>query len=115
MDNSEILRERLVDNLSQIPNVTVVGEAINVAMSQEVISDLEFDLAIYDIKMPNGSGIGLIKDTKKKYPPTKVIMMTNYSVGSYKDKCLEAGADYFFDKSDLDEMIILIKQLSKEE
>ena len=114
-DDSDILRERLVDNLSQLPNVNVVGEAKDVAMAQEAINDLEFDLAIYDIKMPNGSGIELIRDTKKKYPPTKVIMMTNYSIGSYKDKCLGAGADYFFDKSDLDEMITLIEQLSKEE
>ena len=112
-DDSEILRERLVENLSQLPNVSVVGEAKNVAMTKEAIENIEFDLAIYDIKMPNGSGISLIKDTKKKQPLTKVIMMTNYSIGSYKDKCFEAGADYFFDKSDLDKMIILVEQLSQ--
>lgn len=114
-DDSEILRERLVENLSQLPNVSVVGEVGDVAKARDAIDNMEFDLAIYDIKMPNGSGIGLIKDTKKKHPLTRVIMMTNYSIGSYRDKCLEAGADYFFDKSDLDKMITLIKQLSTEE
>ena len=111
-DDSEILRERLVDNLSQIPNVSVVGEAKDVAMAKEAIEKIEFDLAIYDIKMPNGSGISLIKDTKKKLPQTKIIMMTNYSIGNYKNKCLEAGADYFFNKTDLDKMITLVEQLS---
>lgn len=111
-DDSEILRERLVENLSQIPNVSVVGEVGDVAKARDAIESIEFDLAIYDIKMPNGSGIGLIKDTKKKQPPTKVIMMTNYSIGNYKNKCLDAGADYFFDKADLDKMITLVEQLS---
>ena len=41
--------------------------------------------------------------------------MTNYSIGDYKERSLEAGANYFFDKSDLDEMITLIEQLSKKE
>ena len=80
-----------------------------------MIDEIEFDLGIYDIVMPNGSGIELISDTKKKYPSAKVIMMTNYSISSYKDKCMKAGADYFFDKTDLDKMITMIKQLSTEE
>lgn len=104
-----------MENLSLLPNVTVVGEANDVVTAQKAINDLEFDLAIYDIRMPNGSGIRLIGNTKKKQPTPKVIMMTNYSIGHYKDKCLGAGADYFFDKADLDKMMTLIEQLSKEE
>lgn len=114
-DDSEILRERLVENLSRFQNVNVVGEAKDVAAAKQLINEIEFDLAIYDIKMPNGSGIDLMRVTKKKYPTTKVIMMSNYSISSYKNECLEAEADYFFHKSDLDKMITLIEQLSNEE
>ena len=114
-DDSDILRERLVENLSQLPNVKGVGEAKDVAAAKQLIDEIEFDLAIYDIKMPNGSGIELISYTKKKYPSTKVIMITNYSTDQYRDKCIEEGADYFFDKSDLDKMLLLIKRLSEEE
>ncbi len=114
-DDSDILRERLVDNLSQFQNVNVVGEANDISTVKRIINEIEFDLAIYDIKMPNGSGIDLMMDTKKNYPAAKIIMMSNYSISSYKNECFKAGADYFFDKSDLDEMIILIKKLSEEE
>lgn len=112
-DDSEILRARLVENLSQFKNVNVVGEAIDIATAKQLINEIEFDLAIYDIKMPNGSGIDLVRLTKKKYPTTKVIMMSNYSISCYNDECSEVGADYFFEKADLDEMILLIEQLSK--
>ena len=114
-DDSELLRELLVNKLSQLPNVGIVGEAKDVAFAKQLIDEIEFDLAIYDIKMPNGSGIDLMRYTKEKYPFIKIIMMTNYSIGDYKKKSLEAGADYFFNKSDLDEMITLIDQLSTEE
>ena len=114
-DDSELLRELLVNKLSQLPNVKIVGEAEDVATAKQLINETVFELAIYDIKMPNGSGIDLMKYTKEKYPSTKVIMMTNFSVGNYKKKSLEAGADYFFDKSDLDKMITLIEQLSEKE
>ena len=112
-DDSAILREMLVDKLSQLPKVDLVGEANDIAAAKQLITETVFDLAIYDIKMPNGSGIELMRVTKKLYPSTKVIMMTNYSVGDYKKKSLDAGADYFFDKSDLDEMMKLIENLSK--
>lgn len=112
-DDSEILRELLVEKLSQLPNVNIVGEAKDVATAMQMIDEIEFHLAIYDIHMPNGSGIDLMKFTKKKYPTTKIIMMTNYSIGDYKKRSLEAGANYFFDKSDLNAMIILIENLSK--
>lgn len=114
-DDSEILRELLVEKLSQLPNVNIVGEAKDVATAMQMIDRIEFNLAIYDIHMPNGSGIDLMKFTKKKYPTTKIIMMTNYSIGDYKKRSLEAGANYFFDKSDMDDMITLIDQLSIKE
>ncbi|MCH7819748.1 MAG: response regulator transcription factor [Candidatus Marinimicrobia bacterium] len=114
-DDSEILRERLVENLSQLPNVNVVGEAKDVTTAKQLIDEIEFDIALYDIKMPNGSGIELIEHTKMKNPSAKIIMMTNYSIDSYKNKCLEEGADYFFDKSNLDEALLLIEKLSVDE
>ena len=64
-DDSDILRERLVEYLSQIRNVHVVSEANDVATAKQMINEIEFDLAIYDIKIPNGSGIDLMMDTKK--------------------------------------------------
>ena len=64
--------------------------------------------------MPNGIGLELIKYTKKFNPLADVIMMTNYSTIDYEDKCLKAGADYFFRKSDLDEMLLMIEQFAEE-
>ena len=96
-------------------NVIVVGEANDIGTAKEEISKLEFEHAIYDVVMPNGIGIELLEYTKMIKPSAKVTMMTNYTAADYEKKCLRAGADYFFSKSDLDEMLLMIERLSKEE
>jgi len=103
-----------VEYLTQIENVNVVGEASDIITAKEEISKLDFDLAIFDIVMPNGIGIELIKHTKKINPLADVILMTNYSTIDYKDICLKEGADYFYRKSNLDEMLLMIEQLAGE-
>jgi DNA-binding NarL/FixJ family response regulator len=54
---------------------------------------------IIDIKMPKGTGIDVLKSVKSQNPQTVVIILTNYPYPQYLEKCMEEGADYFFDKS----------------
>jgi DNA-binding NarL/FixJ family response regulator len=49
--------------------------------------------------MPKGSGADVLSDLKKLNPTPKVIMLTNYPHPENRKKCMDGGADYFFDKS----------------
>jgi len=49
--------------------------------------------------MPGGGGIEVLEEINKKNLPVKKIVISNYPYFQYKKKCLELGADYFFDKS----------------
>jgi DNA-binding response OmpR family regulator len=49
--------------------------------------------------MPKGSGADVLLDIKKLNPTPMVIMLTNYPHPENRKKCMERGADYFFDKS----------------
>jgi DNA-binding NarL/FixJ family response regulator len=111
-DDSAVLRERLIEMLSEIPEVEIMGHAQDVPEAIACIKDLNPDVVILDIRMPGGSGIDVLQDIKKEKQSPMVIVLTNYPYPQYRKKCLGLGADYFFDKStEFDKVTELFKQL----
>lgn len=98
-DDSAIVRERLIEMLSGLKDVEVIGQAGGGVEALNSIRELKPDVAILDIQMPGGSGIDVLKNIKKEEPALLVIMFTNYPYPEYRKQCMVAGADFFFDKS----------------
>lgn len=98
-DDSLIVREHLVTMLDELAGIEIVGQAENVAKAINSIRDLKPDVVILDIRMPGGSGIDVLRNIKQDEVTPMVIILTNYPFPGYRQKCLEAGADYFLDKS----------------
>ena len=99
VDDSPLVRERLVVLLSEVEGVEVVGVADNAEEGISSIKTLNPDVAILDIRMPAGSGILVLEAVKREEDPPFIIMLTNYPYPQYRKKCMDAGADCFFDKS----------------
>lgn len=99
VDDSPIVRERLVAMISEIPNVDVVGEAELAFEAINRIQELNPDLVVLDISMPGGSGMHVLEAVRKFPSIPCIIMLTNFAHDQYRDKCRELGADFFFDKS----------------
>jgi DNA-binding NarL/FixJ family response regulator len=98
-DDSAVLCERLIEMLSDIPGIEIIGHARDVPGTIASIKKLNPDIVILDIRMPGGSGIDVLQDVKKEKQAPMVIILTNYPYPQYRKKCLGLGADYFFDKS----------------
>jgi len=98
-DDSAVLCERLIEMLSDIRDIEIVGHAQNVTEALTSIKKLNPDIVILDIRMPGGSGIDVLQEIKKDKHAPMVIILTNYPYPQYRKKCLGLGADYFFDKS----------------
>ena len=98
-DDSENVRRHLVDILSDLPQVDIIGETDTVASTIDAVDEMQPDVVILDINMPDGSGIDALKHIKRSCPQTKVIMLTNHANPFYQRACMRAGALYFFDKS----------------
>ena len=99
VDDSPLVRERLVSLLSEVEGVDVVGSADSADEGIKGISSSKPDVAVLDIRMPAGNGITVLERIKQQVSPPTVIMLTNYPYPQYRKKCMDAGADYFFDKS----------------
>jgi len=98
-DDSPLLRERLASLVSNLEDVALVGEASNASEAIEAIRRLKPDVVILDIRMPGGNGIRVLKAIKGHATAPTVIMLTAFPYPQYREKCLAAGADYFFDKT----------------
>lgn len=112
VDDSEIVRERLKDMLSEVPRVESIVEAKDKQEARELLGKLNPDVAVVDLVMPGGNGIDLLKEAKKRQNPPSLIVLTNHSYPQYRKKCMEAGADFFFDKSsEFDKVAEVLKHL----
>ena len=98
-DDSLIVREHLVTMLDELVGVEIVGQVENVAEAISGIRNLQPDVVILDIRMPDGSGIDVLENIKQNDSAVLVIVLTNYPFPVFREKCLQAGADFFLDKS----------------
>lgn len=99
VDDSGAVRERIKMLLSEVSTVDTIGEAENAREAIEHIRQQGPDVVILDIRMPGGNGIDVLREIKKRNRLPVIIMLTNFPYSQYRKRCMDAGADYFFDKS----------------
>jgi|GEM_PF-262245 len=113
VDDSAVIRQRLMRLLAEIKEVTVIGESGNAQEAIVAILKLKPDVVLLDIHLlDDGSGIQVLQAIKQSKPAPKVIILTNYPYPQYRQKCLEAGADFFFVKStEFDQVVPTLKKM----
>jgi CheY-like chemotaxis protein len=99
VDDSPVVRERLTALLSELPNIEVAGQADIAFEAIDSIRKLRPAVVVLDISMPGGSGMQVLEAIKRDRPWPMIIVLTNFANDHYRQKCVELGADYFFDKS----------------
>jgi DNA-binding NarL/FixJ family response regulator len=100
VDDSRLVRERLVAMLSEHPEIEIVGQAEDAFSALEAIPYLNPDVVILDIYMPgSATGLYVLERIGRERDAPTIIMLTNYSYEQYRKRCLAAGAAFFFDKS----------------
>lgn len=116
-DDSPIIRERLVTMLDEVAGTELVGQAATVVEAIQGIWELKPDVVVLDYRMPpeGSSGLDVLQAVKQDTTAAPlVIVLTQYPYPAYREKCLELGADYFFDKaSEFDKVPEVIGQLAR--
>ena len=116
VEDSSLLRERLIRTLTGIHGVQISGYADTAEDAIQSIRQTNPDTIILDIRLRQGTGFQVLQSVKVRGRPPIVIVLTNFAYQQYRTKYLDAGADYFFDKSnEFDQVItVLTQQLKKE-
>lgn len=101
VEDNETIARNLIDALEEIASVTVTDYS---ATQAEAISWLalhvgEWNLAIVDLFLQQGSGLGVLAGCRNRKPYQKVVVLTNYATDEIRRQALRLGADAVFDKS----------------
>ena len=114
VDDSELIRERLIDSLKRLKNIEIAGEAKNGVEALQMIKDKTPDFVIMDIRMPEMNGITVLEKMNELGLKSIVCIFTNYPYLQYKQKCFKIGANFFFDKNiNFQEVIDEVTKLSE--
>lgn len=108
VEDSATIRENLISTLEEIAPVKIVGFAETENEASRWLSDNNGDwqLAIIDLFLKEGSGLGVLKGCQNRNPDQKVVVLTNYATNDIRNRCAELGSDAVFDKSnELDELL----------
>lgn len=77
VDDSAVARRAVSEALSQDPEIEVVGSAPNGNVARERIKELDPEVLILDIEMPESNGFDLLKALRRDYPMVRTIMFSN--------------------------------------
>lgn len=98
VDDSLLFRKVLIDNLSQNPNIEVIGYAIDAFDAERKIPVLKPDVVTVDVEMPRLNGIDFVKKLLPNYP-VPVILVSSLNLNVFE--ALSAGAVDFVRKPDM--------------
>ena len=112
-DDSAVVRGKLKEALEEQGTIKVVGESGDAMQAITEISRLDPQVAIIDIRMPEGGGLPVLKDSKAQTPGRIAIILTSFPFPQYREVYLAAGADYFFDKTqDIQKLTDILVELA---
>jgi DNA-binding NarL/FixJ family response regulator len=98
-DDSDVIVQRLITMLAEIKGIEIADQAGTVAAASKAAASLRPDVVILDMHMPGGSGLDVLKSMKHDNVTSTVIVLTNFAYPQYRKRCLQNGAEFFFDKS----------------
>ncbi|MGE7438303.1 response regulator [Kitasatospora sp. NPDC001175] len=92
LDDHEVVRRGVHDLLSTEDDIVVVGEAGTVAEALTRIPATSPDVAILDVRLPDGNGVEVCREVRSHQPETRCLMLTSFSDDEALFDAIMAGA-----------------------
>ncbi|GHE78308.1 putative transcriptional regulator, LuxR family protein [Amycolatopsis deserti] len=92
VDDHEVVRRGVADLLEADRELRVVGEAATAAQAMARIPALRPDVAVLDVRLPDGNGIELCRELRSRIPELNVLILTSYTDEEAMLNAILAGA-----------------------
>jgi len=99
VDDVEMVRHRITELINELDRVGPITHAGTFEEGLQKLESVKPDLVLLDLSLPDKNGIELLRHISRKYPKTKVIVISNHANEYYKNLCSSLGALFFIDKS----------------
>lgn len=114
-EDNPTIRDNLVESLRELAAVEVSGTGATEAEATAWLQQQgpHWHLAILDLFLREGSGLGILASFRQRGHHQKVVMLTNYATPEVRRRSAELGADAVFDKSsELEDLFLYCQQRS---
>ena len=101
IEDNATIRENLIGALEELASIQALGwaESENDAKGWLEGHEDQWDLAIVDLFLKQGSGLGVLEACRDRATGQRVVVLSNYATADMRKRCTELGADAVFDKS----------------
>ena len=112
-DDHAIVRQGLLQILSETEDLIVAGEADDGAEALQLARNQQWDVFLLDVAMPNRNGIDTLKQLKKEFPRLPVLMLSMHPEDQYAVRAIQAGAaGYLTKQSAPSELVAAIRKVA---
>ncbi|RZJ19801.1 MAG: response regulator [Haliea sp.] len=115
IEDNVVLRNIIVDALGDIPTVEILFYADNEVSATNWLSsnDGAWDLAVVDLHLRKGSGVGALSWCTTRRPNQRVVVLSGELNDEMRQKCLALRADAVFDKgTEMDDFLNYCRSLT---
>lgn len=86
------MRESVCALLGREPDLEVCGQAESAESALATVAELDVDVALVDVSLPDASGIQLAAELGRRHPDIVVVMLSGHRESSYVVQAFDAGA-----------------------
>jgi DNA-binding NarL/FixJ family response regulator len=108
VEDNVTIRENLIGTLEELASIESLGWADTENEARRWLAEHSsaWDVAIVDLFLKQGSGLGVIEACRRRDPSQRVVVLSNYATADMRKRCMDLGADIVFDKStDIDALV----------
>ena len=101
VEDNATIRETLIATLEELVNIEPVGiaETETDGTLWLTAQHSQWDLAIVDLFLRQGSGLGVLAACRARLPHQRMVVLSNYATPDVRQRCAQLGVDAVFDKS----------------
>jgi DNA-binding NarL/FixJ family response regulator len=104
VDDQPRARKSLKALLSTCPRISEAHEASNGREAVQLVKELQPDVVLMDVRMPEMDGLNATRQIKALWPQVRVVVLSMYL--EYRDEATAAGADAFAGKGDAPDALL---------
>lgn len=114
VDDHALVREGIRSSLVHYPSISIVGEAVNGREAIQKCRQLQPDVVLMDVNMPEMSGLDATPAIRKMLPGTKIIALTVHETKEYVFQILRRGAHgYVLKDTSPEELVRAIESVAR--
>jgi len=102
IEDEEINRALLRAVLQRAPDLRLRSaallEARTLAQARAILAEREIDIVLLDVRLPDGSGLDLLREIKSRNPNLGVVVMSASVLPEEREQAMKAGSDAFVAK-----------------